>query len=167
MPQAAIDIDQIDSAPDIEPVAAASDDKAHGDIWAAVFDPQAEHRPELPISFQFRWGERTIWCRVVESQGNLSLRVTADLGPVPFSSERPARRARVQALCHRRFRLPQGDFSRTGTQRVVYSDHVPLHEPTTGMDVVTAIARLLLLGKPYFALLDTDERRSVRRKRRY
>jgi hypothetical protein len=97
-------------------------------------------KPKLPATFRFDWRGRAIAGRL-ESGSPHTVRLVADLGPVPYSAEDAARRAAVVALHGRR------QF-RTVNNRLTLTMSEPMGEPGDIPSVVTAIALALVKARP-------------------
>ena len=108
----------------------------------------------LPISFNFNWNEQLVAVRLFEIEDQTFIRLMTDLGSIPYTAENPPRRDRLLTLCHAGVELPQGGFSRTVHQRVIYWVEAPIERPLTGDRIVATCTSLLLQAKPYFVMMN-------------
>lgn len=86
-------------------------------------------------------------------QSKLWLKLTAKAGPVPYTAESLERRRNALAIIRTSQSLPHGKLGLSPDRQIEISGEIPLTDPLTPVQVVSAAARLVLEVKPYVALL--------------
>jgi hypothetical protein len=110
-------------------------------------------RPTLPLDLTFDFEGHDFKARFDAAPGGATLRLEADLGPIPFTSEDAAARLRMLA---RAAGLKGAGISgrcvvHKGRLKLLSRTHMP--EPADGVAVLSAIAICLLEAKPTLATL--------------
>ncbi len=109
-------------------------------------------RGNLPIAFRFKWHDMLIFCHIAERNGEVTLGLATDLGPLPFTIENKARRGYLKELGDSKIALPIGEFVVTERNRFRHCVERVLTAPITGGRIVTAVAQALLSARPYYQL---------------
>lgn len=86
-------------------------------------------------------------------QSKLWLMLTAKAGPLPYSAESLERRRDALAIIRASRGLPHGKLGLSQDRQIEVSGEIPLDDPLTPVQVVSAAAQLVLEIKPYVALL--------------
>ena len=113
---------------------------------------------ELPIAFRFDWQNMAIFCQIIEQNDGILLKLSADLGPMPFSIENKGRRSYLRLLRGPNVDLPIGKFLVTEQRRFRHCVERPLNSVVNGSNIVTAVVQSLLLARPYYELAKTELR---------
>lgn len=108
---------------------------------------------ERPFSFSFaclglRFSAST---RVRKARPWLML--VARIGPVPYTAESRERRRDALAIMRATLALPHGKLGLTRDGHIEVSGQMPLAEPLTPVNVISAATGLVLEIRPYVALL--------------
>ncbi len=112
----------------------------------------ADIAPELPVKFTFAWRGIDFIGHVHELDDELELRLYGDVGPLPFSSERPGARRRLLLLTRRSENDGAVRFAVTRRQRVGVLGQIGVEVPVTCGSIVVAATRLLLGLGPWLEL---------------
>ena len=86
-------------------------------------------------------------------KNELWLKLAAKVGPIPYTAESLTRRRDALAIMRATLALPHGKLGLTRDSHIEVSGEVPLQEPLTPVNVVSAAAQLVLQVKPYVTLL--------------
>lgn len=113
---------------------------------------------QLPIAFRFDWHKMAIFCQIVDQDGDAVLKLTADLGPMPFTIENKDRRSYLKHLHSPAVGLPIGRFLVTDRRRFRHCIEHPLSSVVNGSNIVTAVVQSLLTARPYYELAKKELR---------
>ncbi len=107
------------------------------------------NRPSLstPCQFRFTWRGIGFAADLLDDGTDVRLRLDADLGPVPYSLENPARRQSLLAICGNR-RCGQFAVGRDG--HLHHYAEMPMDAAPDATALVTAVVKLLLVARPAY-----------------
>ena len=108
---------------------------------------------ERPFGFTFECLGLRFSASTRVRRTRLWLKLAAKIGPVPYTAESLARRREALAIIRATLALPHGKLGLTRDGHIEVSGEVPLREPFTPVNVVSAAAGLVLEIKPYVTLL--------------
>jgi len=97
----------------------------------------------LPVNLSFAWQGRRITARMDEKDGSARLTLIADLGALPFTSEAPEQRARLQALL-RWSQRRDGQRLTLHRGRLLLMVSCPFDEPLLADAILVRVVMLLL-----------------------
>ncbi len=108
--------------------------------------------PKLPMNLRFAWHERTFEGELERRDEGIVLRLRADIGILPYTSEDPATRRQLIEEMNASDTRPTGRLELVDNHRIHWSHEVQLPKPKslTVKTVLTNIAVLILLARPYF-----------------
>lgn len=116
--------------------------------------------PAFPLDFTFRWHGTRFGGHVDKAEGHVVLRLSADLGTLPYTGEdRTARRVILDSMAAGASRS-NGRLELTARNEIVLSNEIELPQPhsCTVKKLVSNVAILVLLARPFldfFAELPT------------
>lgn len=108
---------------------------------------------ERPFSFSFECLGLRFSATTRVRQGKLWLRLSAALGPVPYTAESVDRRRDALAIMRSGHLMPHGNLGVSRDGQIEISGELRLAEPLTPVNVVSAAAELVLEVKPFVDLL--------------
>ncbi len=116
-------------------------------------DGAVRPRPDgTPLSLAFQYRGIAFEAQI-ETAGEARLRLTASLGPLPFTAEAPWNRYFVSRLIAKAGRLPRATLDlREGSEVCIVADMAP-PEPRTPAAIMATITALLLEMRPYIEVL--------------
>lgn len=123
------------------------------DVLRKTEDRLAQLSVSLPARFTFAWRGRpvTIRCDRAEDE-TVRLAAIADLGPLPFTSEAPEQRARLQALL--RWSQRHGGRVAVHRGRLTLTMRRPFDGPLVADAILAQAVMLLLEGRPLARLVE-------------
>lgn len=86
-------------------------------------------------------------------KGKLWLQLAAEVGPIPYTAESQDRRRDVLAIMRATLSLPHTKMGMSRDRHIEVVGELPLAEPLTPVNIVSAAAELVLEIKPYITLL--------------
>jgi hypothetical protein len=107
-----------------------------------------------PITFDFAFRGNRFGGRYDDSDGRGSLKVVADLGPLPYSAESPEARAGLLCIVEAA-NQSIGPVFRIALGRILIGTEHTVDLPVTAIGLVTAAAQVLLPFGPYIDLVAT------------
>jgi hypothetical protein len=108
--------------------------------------------PKLPMSFRFAWHEQTFEGDLEQRNEGIVLRLRADIGILPYTSEDPAARRQLIEEVSASGTRPTGRLELVDNHHLHWRHEVQLPTPKslTIKTILTNIAVLILLARPYF-----------------
>lgn len=127
-------------------------------VAAAAEANLAQFKPQPPFDFRFRWPGMAVAAQVRASRTGPTLRLSGDLGAVPFSAEGAAERHKLFELMQWSDRHGACRFLVDQGQHLILLGDVSLSLPLTGAGVIAAAVEFLLRARPYLALAAEQRR---------
>ncbi len=109
--------------------------------------------PKAPLSFRFTWEKMVFSAKLVEINASHRLRMLGDLGPLPFSAEKPKYRERLLNLLAWETEDKKIRFVLEPVRHRIYlmiDDHIDTD--LTGLSLITSAVESLLHARAYIEL---------------
>jgi hypothetical protein len=106
-----------------------------------------------PVSFDFVYGDIKMRGRCVPDEDGATVRVTGNVGPLPFTAESPDARIAVQAIVDDANAVTGTEVFRVVNGHVMLATECRVALPVSAVGLVSAVAAQLLPIRPYLALM--------------
>lgn len=108
---------------------------------------------ERPFGFTFESLGLAFSASTKVRHGKVWLTLMATFGPLPYTAESPNRRREAFAILRASETLPHGRLALSPNRQIELSSELPLIEPLTPVNVVSAAAELVIKIAPLVGLL--------------